>query len=61
MEGAEMTYDDDQAAWHQVMLERQEMRYAALERLAAGLGGEQEINLLAVELQIPSPLKGDAQ
>lgn len=52
----------DQQAFHQMMLERQEMRYEALEKLAKGIGGEKEINLLADELKVPSPInrKGKA-
>jgi len=46
---------DDSAAWHQMMLERQEQIECALLFLARGIGGEKEINLLASELRVPSP------
>lgn len=46
---------DDQAQFHQLMLERDEMIDEALHKLAVGMGGSREINLLAMELKRPSP------
>ena len=46
---------DDQAQFHQLMLERDEMIDEALHKLAIGMGGSREINLLAMELKRPSP------
>ena len=44
-----------QAEFHQLQLERQQMAQEALKRLAAGLGGERDCQVLADELRIPWP------
>lgn len=46
---------DDQAQFHQLMLERLEMIEEALHKLAIGQGGEREINLLADITGVDSP------
>lgn len=48
---------DDQAAWHQMMLEQQERLELALYNLAMGCEAEYEINLLADALKVNSPYK----
>lgn len=46
---------DEQAQFHQMQLDRQEMIEEALHKLAIGQGGEREINLLADVAGVRSP------
>lgn len=54
MDGYELELDD-QANFHQMQLDRQEMIEEALHKLATGRGGEKEINLLADVAGVRSP------
>lgn len=51
---AQLDYDE-QAQFHQMQLDRQEMIEEALHKLAIGQGGEREINLLADVAGVRSP------
>ena len=51
---AQLDYDE-QAQFHQMQLDRQEMIEEALHKLAIGQGGEREINLLAAVTGVESP------
>lgn len=48
---------DEQEALHQLTLEREEMVDEALKRLAYGMGGRREIEILARECGRDSPYK----
>lgn len=51
----ELDTQDDQAAWHQMMLERQEMADEYFKRLAQGKGGQCEIEFLAAYAKCQNP------
>ena len=48
---------DEQLAMHQLSLEREELAKEAAKRLAQGLGGRQEIEILCREAGIDSPYR----
>ena len=48
---------DDQLSMHQLSLEREELAKEAAKRLATGVGGRREIEILCREAGIDSPYK----
>lgn len=51
----ELDTQDDQAAWHQMMLEREELAAECLRKLAEGKGGQKEIEYIAAFARIQNP------